>query len=96
MSEKVNDRNTIENEIRKLVFETLKWPETVQVADCDNLRELGMDSLNCIELIVKIENNFDIEISDEQLGIEYVSTIGDVCQLVESYLKDYKEGAQQK
>lgn len=77
----------IESEVRKLVCEALEKPDIDDVANSDDLQELGMDSLNCIALIVGIEDCFDIEIPDGQLGIEYVNNINTICELVKDYLQ---------
>lgn len=44
--------------------------------------DLGLDSLDGIELIMEFEKEFDISISDEQLS--KISTVGDIIKLVES------------
>ena len=77
----------IENEVRKLICEILEKSTVDDVTNSDDLQELGLDSLNCIALIVDIEKSFDIEISDEQLGLQYVNNIDAICKLILNYLK---------
>lgn len=77
----------IENEVRKLLCEILEKSTVDDVTNSDDLQELGLDSLNCIALIVDIEKSFDIEISDEQLGLQYVDNIDAICKLIMNYLK---------
>lgn len=38
--------------------------------------ELGMDSLDCVTLVIAIEDKFDIDISDDEA--ERLRTVGDV------------------
>lgn len=83
--------DAIENIVRKLVCEALEQTDISDVANSDDLKELGMDSLNCIALIVSIESHFNIEISDQQLGIEFVSSIDDICALIKDYLEVQNE-----
>ncbi len=44
--------------------------------DSNLLDDLGADSLDIVELVMAIEENFDIEISDEDA--EVIRTVGDV------------------
>lgn len=50
-----------------------------------NMRtELGLNSLELVNLAVAIEDEFDVEIPDrEALGIE---TVGDTIKLIEKYM----------
>ncbi len=72
----------MEKEVRKLLCEALERPDIEDIGNLDDLREAGMDSLNCIALIVGIEEAFHIEIADEQLGLEYVGNIDSICRLI--------------
>ncbi len=45
---------------------------------------LDADSLDLVELVMAFEEEFDIEISDEE--IEKIKTIGDVVKTIESIL----------
>lgn len=44
--------------------------------------DLGADSLDSIELILELEKNFDIEVSDEE--IDYIQTVQDILDLVDN------------
>lgn len=77
----------LEQEVRYLVCEALELSTMDDVAVSDDLQELGMDSLNCIALIVGIEEHFGIEVSDEQLGLQYVNTLDNICELIKGYLQ---------
>ena len=44
--------------------------------------DIGADSVDVIELILKFEEEFDIEIDDEQL--ETIKTVSDVVSYIES------------
>lgn len=78
----------VESQVRRLLAETVgpyAW-DTVK-AD-EDLRRHGMNSLNCIRLIVAVEETFGIEIPHERLGIRYAGTIGDICGLI----RDIRQG----
>lgn len=51
-------------------------PETILMAD------LGMNSLDLVQLACKVEDEFDIEIPDR--AISSIKTIGDVISLIEN------------
>jgi acyl carrier protein len=70
------------DKIRGLVSEQLGVDPAVLNAEANILEDLGADSLDVIELVMAIEEAFDIEISDEDA--ESIRTIGDV----EKYVAD--------
>lgn len=52
-------------------------PDTATLHD-----DLGMDELDIIEVVMEIESEFDIEVSDEQ--VEALQTVGDIMALVDA------------
>lgn len=50
------------------------------------INESGVDSIAFIELVVKIEQEFDVEIDDEDSDITNYNTIGDLLKVVEKKL----------
>ncbi len=51
--------------------------EDTNIAD-----ELGADSLDIVEILIEIENEFDVSISDEE--IPNLKTVRDIVEYVES------------
>jgi acyl carrier protein len=51
----------------------------------ESLLGIGVDSLNMIELVVGIENEFDFELLDEDLIIENFETIKSIIKMLEAY-----------
>ena len=49
-----------------------------------NLSEIGMDSMEFINLIVEIENYFNIELPDEYLQIKKIGTMGNLVKVIDS------------
>ncbi|MDP4121042.1 MAG: acyl carrier protein [Bacillota bacterium] len=45
--------------------------------------DLGADSLDIVDLLMSIEDEFDVEIPDEE--IENIKTVGDLVTYVESH-----------
>jgi len=75
----VSDTNDISLEIRTLIAEKAKL-SIDDVTNELNLEESGLDSFARIELIIAIEQKFDIEFSDSESAD--VSTIDDIVNLI--------------
>ena len=52
-------------------------------ADTRIAEDLGADSLDVVELLMAIEDEFEVEIPDED--IEGLKTIGDVAEYIENH-----------
>jgi acyl carrier protein len=73
--------------IKELVLTEIQnnLPLTIPIEkleDSDDLRDYGMDSLNCIHLIIILEEDFDILIPVEKLGIMSMLTLDSICKLI--------------
>ena len=62
--------------VRRLVSDQLGVDPSEMKPDANILDDLGADSLDVVELVMAIEETFDIEISDEEA--ESMRTVGDV------------------
>ena len=52
-----------------------------------NIRsELGLNSLELINIAVAIEDEFDVEIPDREVG--NIETLGDAIKVIEKYIED--------
>lgn len=76
-----------EEAVRELVYEVVEGLEAEEIADSYNLQGFGLDSLNFIELIVKIEEAFQVEIPDEYLDIQYADSIEHICAMLDDIYK---------
>ncbi len=76
----------LEQRVSALVAEQLGVSAEEAVPDAAFIDDLGADSLDIVELVMAMEEVFDLEISDEDA--EKIQTFGDVV----SYLKDRLEG----
>lgn len=74
-------------EIKETVFGIIaKYANKGELKMEDNLRDdLWFDSLDCIEVIMDVEKEFDITIPDEEA--EKCRIVQDVVEMVESKLK---------
>ena len=52
----------------------------------DLVRDLGVDSIDTVELIMAVEDTYDIKISDKDA--EDLKTVGDVVEFIEDHLED--------
>lgn len=52
--------------------------------DSEIIDDLGADSLDIVDLVMTLEEEFDTEITDEM--IEDMKTVGDVVRFVEEHL----------
>lgn len=72
--------------IRQLIAEILNIDSAVVTADSRFIEDLGADSLDIFQVIMGIEEEFDIEVSPEEA--ERVVTVGDAANLVHSAMKE--------
>jgi acyl carrier protein len=76
----------LERRVKEIISDTLGLdPETV-TAESDIIVDLGADSLDTVELLMEVEEEFGIEVRDEDA--EKMRTVGDVVK----YLKDQGVG----
>ena len=70
------------DQVKKIVVEQLGVePDEVQMTSTF-VDDLGADSLDIVELIMAFEEEFNIEIPDEQA--EKIKTVADVVKFIES------------
>ncbi|MBW1884951.1 MAG: acyl carrier protein [Deltaproteobacteria bacterium] len=62
--------------VRRLLSDQLGVDPSEMKSDANILDDLGADSLDVVELVMAIEETFDIEITDEEA--ESMRTVGDV------------------
>ncbi len=70
--------------IQSIVADQLGVDKTEVNKDASILDDLGADSLDVVELVMTLEDTFDIEIPDD--AVEEMRTIGDVQRFVEAHL----------
>lgn len=72
--------NMFELRIREIIAQILGITVEEVNDDADILDDLGADSIQVLELIVAIENEFNIQISDEEV-IKH-RTVGEIVEFV--------------
>ncbi|MCB1875121.1 MAG: acyl carrier protein [Chromatiales bacterium] len=58
--------STIEDRVKKIVVEQLGVDEDQVVPDASFVDDLGADSLDTVELVMALEEEFECEIPDEE------------------------------
>jgi acyl carrier protein len=53
-----------------------------KLAGEDPLNAIGMDSLNCMDIVVNIEEHFEISFDDEELLLENLNSINKLSAIV--------------
>ena len=70
------------DKIKSLVVDQLGVDEDQVTEDASFVDDLGADSLDTVELIMAFEEEFDIEIPDEDA--QKIKTVKDVIEYIES------------
>lgn len=78
------DSETIEQRIRPLIAEQLGVEESKVVRSASFVDDLNADSLDLVEMIMSLEEEFKIEISDEEA--EKIQTVGDAVDFIQEHL----------
>ncbi|WQX89216.1 acyl carrier protein [Helicobacter pylori] len=78
-----NDTNLFET-IRAVIAEQLEIDVSQVTPEAKLVKDLGVDSLDIVELIMALEERFGIEIPDEQA--EKIVNVGDVMRYIEKQL----------
>ncbi|MCK9172201.1 MAG: acyl carrier protein [Desulfuromonas sp.] len=71
---------SIEERVQKIVAEQLGVEEEQVTLEASFMDDLGADSLDTVELVMALEEEFDIEISDEDA--EKIQTVQDAVNYV--------------
>ncbi|MFV8499683.1 phosphopantetheine-binding protein [Mycoplasma sp. VS424B] len=69
----------MDNKKEIILLELKKLSKKKNISEDDNIKEIGIDSLDLAELLFEAEAKFGIEISDEQL--RNVETVKDVISI---------------
>ena len=67
--------------VDQLDVEEDKVTEAASITD-----DLGADSLDVVDLVMSFEEEFDIEIPDDQ--VEKIKTVGDIVKFIEEKVED--------
>lgn len=71
--------------VKKIIVEELNVAEEKVTMEANLVEDLEADSLDAVEIIVRIEEEFDLQVDDE--AAENVKTVGDLVKCIEANLK---------
>ena len=74
-----------EERIKEIIVEQLGVDEAQITPDASFIDDLGADSLDTVELVMAFEEEFDIEIPDEDA--EKIRTVKDVIDYLNAHLE---------
>lgn len=76
--------SSVESRVKKIVIEQLGVKEEEVKNDASFVDDLGADSLDTVELVMALEEEFETEIPDEQA--EKITTIQEAISYIEANL----------
>ena len=68
--------------VKKVVVKKLEVSDEQVVEGASFIEDLGADSLDVVELVMALEEEFDIEIPDEEA--EKIKTVGDAVSFIDA------------
>ncbi len=68
--------------VREILVDQLDVQEDAVTMDASITGDLGADSLDIVDLVMSLEEEFDTEIPDEE--IENIKTVGDIVKYIEN------------
>lgn len=67
--------------VREILIDQLDVEEDKVTMDANIVDDLGADSLDLVDLVMSLEEEFDVEFPDEL--VETVKTVGDLVKYIE-------------
>lgn len=68
------------DKIKDIIVEQLDVEEDAVTMEASITEDLGADSLDVVDLVMSIEESFDVEIPDEE--VENIKTVGDIVKYI--------------
>ena len=76
--------NMVFDKLKAIIAEQLSIDESVIKMDTNLMKDLEADSLDAVEIIMALEEEYDIEIPDEEA--EKFQTVDDIVKYVEDHM----------
>lgn len=75
----------IKNELKLQIIQLLQVCLDVETTLFSDDIQLNLDSIQAIKLLVSIEEQFQIQISDEDYNFDHFKSMGTIANLLEKY-----------
>ena len=75
----------IEGKVKEIIVENLGVDAATVTPQASFVNDLGADSLDTVELVMALEEEFDIEIPDEEA--EKIQTVGQAIDYIKGHKK---------
>ncbi|HIZ45543.1 MAG TPA: acyl carrier protein [Candidatus Olsenella pullistercoris] len=75
------DHDAILAKVIEVVNDTLELGSEVELTEATNLKELGADSFDLLELVTALEDEFSLTFDDDAVGT--IVTVGEVVAAIE-------------
>lgn len=90
------DKQVIKSEVKDIILTFVNTEDENNYINIDenailNDGEYGLDSLSLINIVVEIERRFGIQIDDEYLDMEFLSSINSMTDFVWEIINKSKE-----
>ena len=79
---------TIEERVTQIICDQLGVPKEKVTPETSFVNDLGADSLDTVELVMEMEEEFDLNIADEDA--EKITTVGDAIEYIKNALEEEK------
>ena len=84
-------REEIESGVREIIAQVMRL-KTDEVKLDDLMKDgIGCDSIDCMEIVIELEKEFDINIPDNEVDAAAGWTVSELCDYVEERLKERKK-----
>ena len=74
------------DKIKDMIVDQLDVEADEVTMDANIQEDLGADSLDIVDLVMSLEEEFDVEVPDEE--VENIKTVSDIVKFIESHVEE--------